>query len=62
MSETIEAEMSRLIELALTGAYTPMEFCVAARHVPGYDLLQAPQLEAQLFDCHGWPKKEENDE
>ena len=48
-----------LIEMALTGKFTPMDFIVAARNIYGYDEKQAPNLEAQYFNERGWPMTDE---
>lgn len=47
--------MEDLIKLAKTGNYSPLEFLVAARYAPGYDVAKAVHLENQYFDSDGKP-------
>ena len=51
--------MEELIKMALTGKYMPLEFMVAARHVPGYDKEAAFHIENQYFDNKGFPITDE---
>lgn len=54
--------MVDLIKLALSGDYMPLEFMVAARHVPGYNIEKANHIENQYFDGKGFPIIDEEEE
>ena len=51
--------MDKLTQLAATGKYSPIEFIIAARQVPGYDSEAAEHLENQYFDTKGFPITDE---
>lgn len=44
-----------LIELALSGKYSPMDFMIALRHCPTYNKEDAPYLERQVWGSDGLP-------
>ena len=56
----IKTDGTELLKLALSGNYNPMDFVIAARHVPDYDATKAKHLENQWFNSIGFPMLDPN--
>jgi hypothetical protein len=48
-------DQGMLFRLAKAGQFSPMDWVIAARHVPGYLPKNAPMMEEQWFGNDGFP-------